>query len=87
MVDFELRTGKMSFLEFEQNNTLVRKTDYSMFPLRVIGEPKMSETNLSLCRPWVDLFGKPILKFLRTNDERGDEWQLLKIECTFIQFF
>ena len=55
-----------------------------MFPLRVIDETKMSEINLSLYmyRPWVDLFGKPLLNFLRTNDERGDEWQLLKIECT-----
>ena len=32
-VDFELRTGKMSFLEFEQKNTLFEKTNYSMFHL------------------------------------------------------
>ena len=57
-----------------------------MFPLRVIDETKMSEINLSLYmyRPWVDLSGKPFLNFLRTNDERGHEWQLLKIECTLI---
>ena len=47
-VDFELRTGKMSFLEFYQKNTLVGKTNYSMFhySLRVIGEPEMSEIKL-----------------------------------------
>ena len=51
-MDFELRTGKMSFLEFSQKNTLFEKTNYSMFhySLRVIDEPKMSEIRiLNLC--------------------------------------
>ena len=47
-MDFELRTGKMSFLEFSQKNTLFEKTNYSMFhySLRVIDEPKMSEIGI-----------------------------------------
>ena len=47
-VDFELRTGKMSFLEFWQKNMLFGKSNYSMFhySLRVIDEPKMSEIRI-----------------------------------------
>ena len=47
-VDFELRTDKMSFLEFWQKNTLFGKTNYSMFhySLRVIDEPKTSEIRM-----------------------------------------
>ena len=47
-VDVELRTGKMSFLEFEEKNTLFGKTNYSMFhfSLRVVDEPKMNEIKL-----------------------------------------
>ena len=58
-MDFELRTGKMSFLEFSQKNTLFEKTNYSMFhySLRVIDEPKMSNSNLELVPQKVD-FGR-----------------------------
>ena len=47
-VDFELRTGKMSFLEFLQKNMLFGKSNYNMFhySLRVIDEPKMSEIRI-----------------------------------------
>ena len=47
-MDFELRTDKMSLLEFWQKNTLFGKTNYSMFhySLSVIDEPKTSEIRI-----------------------------------------
>ena len=47
-MEFEPRTGKMSFLEFQQKNTLFGKIDYSMFhySLRVIDQWKMSEIRI-----------------------------------------
>ena len=67
-MDFALRTGKMSFLEFSQKNTLFGKTNYSMFyySLKVIDEPKMSEIQvLNLCHKksiLVDIYRKSLLK-------------------------
>ena len=67
-MEFELRTGKMSFLEFSQKNKLFEKTNYSMFhySLRVIDEPKMSEIRiLNLCHKrsiLVDIYRQSLLK-------------------------
>ena len=64
----ELRTGKMSFLEFQQKNTLFGKTNYGIFhySLRVIDEPKMSEIrilNLSHKKSiLVDIYRQSLLK-------------------------
>ena len=66
-MDFELRTGKMSFLEFYQKNTLFGKTKFSMFHYssRVIDEPKMSEIRiLNLCHKktiLVDIYRQSLL--------------------------
>ena len=66
-MEFELRTGKMSFLEFSQKNKLFEKTNYSMFhySLRVIDEPKMSEIRiLNLCHKrsiLVDIYRQSLL--------------------------
>ena len=76
-MDFELRTGKMSFLEFYQKNTLFRKTNYSMFhySLRVIGEPKMSEIRiLNLCHKksiLVDIYRQSLLIVHFSNVSRN----------------
>ena len=67
-MDFELLTGKMSFLEFLQKNTLFGNTNYSMFrySLRVIDEPEMSEIRiLDLCHEksiLVDIYRQSLLR-------------------------
>ena len=69
-MDFELRTGKMSFLEFSQKNTLFEKTNYSMFhySLRVIDEPKMSDSGILNLRHkksiLVDIYRQSLLSSL-----------------------
>ena len=64
-VYFQFRTGKTSFLEFYQRNTLFGKANYSMFhySLRVIDEPKMSEIrilNLYL-QIFIDIYRQSLL--------------------------